>query len=77
MSVGIIGSGYVGQKFGKYLLSKNKLVYFYDVSDEVVQDLKQYGFNATSNINDISNSEFFLYQFPHLLWKMDCKILQL
>ena len=57
-TISIIGSGFVGSATGKFLASEGNKVIFCDVREEVVENLKIEGFQATTDIeNAVLNSD--------------------
>jgi len=56
LKVSIIGSGVVGTIAGKGLVEIGNDVVFYDVNKKRIEELKNEGFNATSNISEAVKS---------------------
>ena len=64
MKTGIVGSGYVGKNIGRYMQEKKFEVKFYDVDNKIIAKLKNNGFNATVNINEISECKYIFVSVP-------------
>ena len=64
MGIGIIGAGFVGKATGKYFIKKSFDVKLYDKNPNVVNDLKNKGFNATMEIKDLTRCRYLLISVP-------------
>ena len=57
--IGIIGSGFVGQNTGKHFYKHGYDIYFYDISDKNINNLIDEGYNASTHIDEIADSDIF------------------
>lgn len=55
MRISIIGSGNVGARIGRAFLGWGNYVLFHDISDKVIQDLEEKGYEATSDLEHALN----------------------
>jgi len=65
MRISIIGSGYVGFKIGSGLLALGNDVIFYDINEKRIEELKEKGYDATTDIEHaVKNSEVSFVTVP-------------
>lgn len=66
MKVGLIGLGKMGLNLGKNLIDHNHEVVAFDLNTSAVEDMKKYGANGVSNLQDLIQG----LEQPRVLWLM-------
>lgn len=65
VSISVIGSGYVGTNTGKRLKELGNTVIFYDIDENRIDQLKQEGYNATTDLDQaVKNSDISFVAVP-------------
>jgi 6-phosphogluconate dehydrogenase len=66
MKVGLIGLGKMGLNLGQNLMDQKHSVVAYDLNPKAVEEMKQYGAQATSDLKELVQS----LETPRILWIM-------